>query len=195
MVNTRLTQKIWPHKVRYTSHILVQKRGWHVGKTQKYTSKTVNKKRTEPTLITALLHGIYLWHKGHLLLHPTNIPTQVEEVFNKQNNIGCLQALTWLLAQEWAETHNAYLKYLGAKVTGWIWVSSLIRKLWDIAWDIWNYRNHTLKTSDLPTKATLLTHANTRISYHFNRGTIRLATTCHFLFKTKENNLLYIPIR
>ena len=77
--------------------------------------------------------------------------------------------------------------------------SPLIRKIWNIAWDIgwymWNYRNHNLYASDLPTKAVVLTHVNTRISYHFNFGTIGLATRCHFLFKKKEHIILYIPIR
>ena len=86
------------------------------------------------------------------------------------------------------------IQYLGDKVTGRRWISSLIMKLWDIAWDMWNYRNHTLHDSDGPTKAAVLTHANSRISYHFNRGTIGIATRCHFLFKTKENILLSLQI-
>ena len=82
-----------------------------------------------------------------------------------------------------------------AKVTGQRRVSPLILKLWDIAWYIWNYRNNNLHASDGPMKVTVLTHANTRISYHFNCGTIGIATRCHFLFKTKKNILLFRPIR
>ena len=58
-----------------------------------------------------------------------------------------------------------------------------------------NYINHTLHASDGPKKAAVLTHENSRISYHFNCGTIGLATRCHFLFKKKENILLYLPRR
>ena len=70
-----------------------------------------------------------------------------------------------------------------------------MRKLWDIAWDMWNYRSHTLHALYGPTKESVLNHTEARISYHFNRGTIGLATRCHFLFKTKENILLYLPRR
>ena len=86
---------------------------------------------------------------------------------------------------EWEVTQNAYPQYLRSKVTGQIWVSSLIRKLWDIAWDMWNYRNHTLHASDGSTKAAVLSHINAIISYHFNCGTKGLDTRCHFLFETE----------
>ena len=69
-------------------------------------------------------------------LPPPNLPTQVESEFNKQNNIGWFQALTGILSHDWSETQNIYLKSLIDKVTGQRWLSSLIRKLWDIAWDI-----------------------------------------------------------
>ena len=81
------------------------------------------KNRAEPTLIPDLLHDISLWCKGYLPLPPTNLPTQVEAELNKENIRGWLQALTGLLEHEWVETNNTYLQYLGAKVTGQIWVS------------------------------------------------------------------------
>ena len=161
------------HAKEYTPHILQCKKGDDTWEKLKKTLVIWGiKNRAEPTLIPALLHDISLWRKGHLPLLPPYLPTQVESAFKKQNNIGWLQALTGILAHEWAETQNINLQYLGDKVTGRRWVSSLIRKLWYIAWDMWNYRNHTLHASDDPTKAAVLTHANARISYHFNHGTM-----------------------
>ena len=49
-----------------------------------------------------------------------------------------------MLSHDWADTKNIYLQSLGAKTTGKIWIHSLIRKLWDTVWDVWNYRNHNL---------------------------------------------------
>ena len=60
-------------------------------------------------------------------------------------------------------------------------------------WDMWNYRNQNLHISDVPTKSAILTHANARISYRFNLGTIGLSTIFHSLFKAKEHNLLSCP--
>ena len=83
------------------------------GKIKKKLVQWGIKNRAESTLIPFLLHGISLWLKGHLPLPPPNIPIQVESAFNKQSSIGCLQERKGLLAHEWAETHNAYMKYLG----------------------------------------------------------------------------------
>ena len=94
-----------------------------MGEDQKDTTKMGNKNRSELNLIPDLLRVISLWR---LPLLPPNLPTIVATVFNKQNNIGWLQSLTVILAHKWVETHNAYLIYLGAKVTGQRWVSTLI---------------------------------------------------------------------
>ena len=55
-----------------------------------------------------------------------------------------------LISHDWAEVQNAYLLYLGAKISGVIWIYTLIRKLWDTAWYIWNFRNHTLHATEGP---------------------------------------------
>ena len=166
-----------------------------MGKSQKKLVRWGIKNISESTLIPFLIHGILFCCKGNLSIPSTNLSTQLEESFNKNKYIVWLQALTGILTNVWAETHNAYLKYIGAKVTGQRWVSSLIRKLWEVAWDMWNYRNHNLHTSYVPTKAEVLAHTNSIISYNFNRVTIGLGTRCHFIFNTKENTLLYLPTR
>ena len=56
-----------------------------------------------------------------------------------------------LIAQDWTENINSHLQSLGAKIYGQRWIYSLIRKLWDTTWDIWNSRHHTQHTTDGPT--------------------------------------------
>ena len=48
------------------------------------------------------------------------------------------------------------------------------RKLWDTAWDVWNYSNHSLHTTDGPTKSKILQTIKERITYHFDRGILGL---------------------
>ena len=49
-----------------------------------------------------------------------------------------------------------------------MWISYLIRKLWDSAWYIRKYRDHTLHATDGPTKKN--SFINTIVTYHYNRG-------------------------
>ena len=126
-----------------------------------------HKKREEPNLTPDLLHNISLWRKGHLSLPPPNTTTMVDTTLKKKNNIKCLQSITGLLVNEWEEKNNFYLQSLRAKVTGQIWVSSLIRKLWDTAWEMWNYINHTLHATNEPTKSAVLSHTSKIMSDQF----------------------------
>ena len=48
----------------------------------------------------------------------------------------------------WCEVQQSYYEWLGVKKTGLRWLSSLIQKLWDVAWDQWNHRNGILHDND-----------------------------------------------
>ena len=100
-----------------------------------------------------------------------------------------------LISHDWSEVQNAYLRSLGTKISRVIWISALIRKLWDTAWDIWNFRNHTLHDTDAPPKMEILSIINTRVSRHFNIGISGLTIRCHFLFKANTHTLLSRPVR
>ena len=95
-----------------------------------------------------------------------------------------------LISHDWSEVQNAYLISLGAKISGFRWISALIRKLWNTAWDIWNFRNHILHATYAPKKTEILALINIGVSLHFNRGILGLPLICHFLFKTNINTLL-----
>ena len=78
--------------------------------------------------------------------------------------------LMGIMAYNWEEIQNLHLLYIGAKTTGKIWISSLIQKFCDTAWDARNYRNYTLHSPDEPTKKECLILTNNRITYNINRG-------------------------
>ena len=63
-----------------------------------------------------------------------------------------IQAHIGLLSHHWKDIYHLYLKYLGAKISGLRWISSLIEKLWDMAWDAWNNFNHILHINKGPVK-------------------------------------------
>ena len=113
----------------------------------------------------------------------------------KKTSISWIQDLMRLIAHGWREIQISYLRSLGAKISGQIWISSLIRNLWETAWYIWNFRNATLHATDGPKKTEILPRINTRVIYHYNQGITGLPKICHLLFKTNIHTLLYCPIR
>ena len=73
-----------------------------------------------------------------------------------------------------AEIQNRHLQLLGAKTTGKRWISSLIRKLWDTAWDFWIFGNHTLHVTHGPRKIEILYLIEKRVTIHMKKGSIGL---------------------
>ena len=146
--------------------------------------------KAAPSFLLDIIHKITLWRKVQPLQTPPYLPIPVANTFKKYTNIGWLQALMGLISTDWAEVQNAYLRYLGAKYSGAIWIYVLIRKLWNTEWDIWKFRNHILHATDAPPKTEILALINRRVSLHFNRGIQGLPLRRHFLFKTNIHTLL-----
>lgn len=45
---------------------------------------------------------------------------------------------------EWAQAQQAYYLLIKSRHTGKQWVVALLKKFWDIAWDLWEHRNGIL---------------------------------------------------
>jgi hypothetical protein len=51
----------------------------------------------------------------------------------------------------WEETQQNYYSFLKSWHTGRRWAVSLIKKLWTVAWDLWEHRNRILHQKDSAT--------------------------------------------
>jgi len=59
----------------------------------------------------------------------------------KQDRIGWDAAFEGRWSSDWAHVQQAYLTFIGSKKTGRRWLTMVIQKMWDIAWDLWEDRN------------------------------------------------------
>ena len=71
-----------------------------------------------------------------------------------------------LTALNWDEIQNLNLQLLETKTTGKRWVSDLIWKFWDTAWDVWNYQNHTLHSTNVLRKIDIIKLIDKRVTCH-----------------------------
>jgi hypothetical protein len=62
-----------------------------------------------------------------------------------QDRIGWLAFFEGCIAIEWAGVQEAHFVWLGRRNTGKRWATSLIVKLWEVAWDLWDHRNQIKK--------------------------------------------------
>ena len=106
--------------------------------------------KTCPDLRKLLVQAIDQWRLG---AEVKNLETfefeHCEGVYAAQRQIGWRQLMGGCLSNEWARAQEAYFKWLGMRRTGERWVVELIKKLWGIAWDLWQDRNERLHRSSI----------------------------------------------
>ena len=100
----------------------------------------------KPSFSAALISSLNSWYKDPATIqlpspHWDHITTKL---IAAQNNIGWQLCLEGCVHKSWEETIDKYLQSLDSKKTGKRWITSLIKKLWDVAWDMWEHRNAAL---------------------------------------------------
>ena len=65
-----------------------------------------------------------------------------------QDRIGWHHFLEGSLSPLWQQVQHDYLLFIGSRRSSLRWVSALICKLWDVAWDQWEHRNGILHETE-----------------------------------------------
>ena len=144
-------------------------------------------KKSALSLILAILHRITLWRIGQPTQPPPFLPTPVSNAIKNQTDIGCLQALMGIIYHDWAEVQNAYMRYLGAKISGIRLICALIKNC-GTPHGKFGTLGTTPSTIPMSTpQKEILCLINETFSYHFNRHSSGIPIRCHFLFKKNSH--------
>jgi hypothetical protein len=97
--------------------------------------------RTAPEIIFWIIHRLTEWHSSEPdSTARSDLPGLLEAV-HAQDRLGWLAFLEGCIPVEWAGVQEAHFIWLGRRNTGKCWATSLVVKLWEIGWDIWDHRN------------------------------------------------------
>ena len=81
------------------------------------------------------------WHSSKPLSPVrTDLPGLLQAI-EAQDQVGWLAFFEGCIAVEWAGDHEGHFLWLGRRNTGKCWATSLVGKLWEVAWDLWDHRN------------------------------------------------------
>jgi hypothetical protein len=72
----------------------------------------------------------------------------LQQAIEAQYRMGWLAFFKGCIAVEWAGVQEAHFIWLGRQNTGKRWATSLVVKIWEVAWDLWDHGNqvkHTLE--------------------------------------------------
>ena len=70
------------------------------------------------------------------------IPADVCRAADDQTRIGWKHALHGRVSNKWTGCCNKHFISKGSRKSGRRHMEAIIRKLWDVAWDMWDHRNH-----------------------------------------------------
>jgi hypothetical protein len=108
----------------------------------------MRKEKTQPSLAAVICDRLSAWRYGtEPIVNPSTF-LGLRAATDNQEKVGWEALLEGAPAIGWREVQQAYLEWLGSRKTGERWLSALIQKLWDVAWDLWSHRNRILHDKD-----------------------------------------------
>ena len=118
-----------PRAIRVWTESVDKLRQWMVGA------------QTHPDITSFVCSRLMTWKTDvppadHESLFP-GITTAMEI----QDDIGWRATLEGSWAQEWADVQRRYYLWIDSQKSSRRWISQLIRKVWEVAWDQWEHRN------------------------------------------------------
>jgi hypothetical protein len=141
---------------------------------------------TEPALQEAIISHLQSWRHGSRNNRAQHKPT-LQRTLAQQEGLGWYSFILGRHAKGFEEIQHRYYQSLESKKTGFRWTVALIKKLMNVAWDMWQYRNSVLHDDPENHHTKLLVNeANRAIEQEFSRGTTTLLREDRFLLRSKR---------
>ena len=103
---------------------------------------------TKPSLRRTIVAILQHWYTQTIWNPPISSDAMDTEVFQAQSRAGTHRFLDGFLVHHWAEVQHHHYLWMKRRTTGARWLSSLIQKLWEIAWDLWRHRHKIMLATD-----------------------------------------------
>jgi hypothetical protein len=99
----------------------------------------------EPNMMEIICSSLRTWRDGTQLPFPrTEVPQIVIEAMIEQDGIGWYNFTNGFISKKWRMIQRAHLKELRSRKSPDLWIARFQRRLWDIAWTLWQHRNEFL---------------------------------------------------
>jgi hypothetical protein len=108
-------------------------------------SKWLQSVHTANDVIYWIIQRLTEWRSAEPFSRAQSDMPGLLQAINAQDQIGWLAFLEGCIAVEWAGAQDAHFLWLGRRNTGKRWAASLVVKLWEAAWDLWDHRNQVKK--------------------------------------------------
>ncbi len=90
--------------------------------------------QTDPEVQEVIIAKLISWWSGSE--NNYTVPFQLQPAVQQQNDIGWNNFLEGWVSFEWELVQQAYYDLIQSRRSGLRWLSSMIKKLWQVAWDL-----------------------------------------------------------
>jgi hypothetical protein len=106
------------------------------------------REKTLPIMTAMICDGLSAWRYDKEQSARTPADFGLHDAAANQDGVGWQALLEGTPATGWRDVQERYLQFIGSRRSGERWLSAVIQKLWDVAWDQWNHRNGILHDKD-----------------------------------------------
>jgi hypothetical protein len=144
-----------------------------------------------PELVELIIMGMSKWHSQEFIPLEFNIlePT-LQRAYSQQRRLGWASFIEGYWSKEWRKCQSEYLQRLKSQKSSLLWISRVQRKIWMIAWEMWEHRNTKLHNDGTTIHIYETDALNHEINQEWTTGIDQLPPKYAHLFTgTKEDRL------
>ena len=159
-------------------------------------ARQLQKTHTDPEIISAIVNGMRSWHNATLPVCHSRNPL-LRQAWAEQKELGWENCLRGFISLHWRATQLLYQQQTQRDqfFSEERWVASLIKGLWSVAWDQWEYRNSILHSPLHRVHLTLVHQLDAAITQEYSQGLADLPSTFSPLFQLPLTQLLHKPVQ
>jgi hypothetical protein len=94
--------------------------------------------------------------------------------------------------RQWEEAPDQHYKAIGSQKSGRRWTAVIIKKMWDVEWDLWEQRNGFAHSKENEGVLHNMAEVDAEIQYQFQQGPVGLLQRVQYLFAGRVDDLLQI---
>jgi hypothetical protein len=145
---------------------------------------------THPDMAHEIIKGLRNWRSGKSS-DSQQTTDWITELVNQQTKLGWRNFFEGMIATNWQVAQQVYLSRIGSRKSSKRWATSIIRKLWQIAWDMWEHRNGFLHARNTGLHSQ---NINQSIIAEFQKGWSMLDRETRALFRPGLESITVKPI-
>ena len=150
----------------------------------------MNKNNFQPQMVKHIIHNLNAWKYRTPKLHTLPVHPILRKAITQQDQIGWKQFVLGFWAKTWRDCQTQHLKNINSPTSALLLLSKAQRRIWQIAWELWNQRNQHLHGEQHSIPEVEKQAINAEVTHEWNLDNSALPARHRHLFRsTLEHRL------